>query len=258
MLVPVSKNHSVNRVIANFIIPQNIIKPDFLFKKLVEANKFQEYQKRGLATSKTINLDNDSLNVSNDEVKGFVFEKFNNNGNTTRILRVENVANKAQIVFENRDYVSWNDFKHVLFSEIKVLSGIFELFVEAITLTYIDEFIWNSKDNINIKQIFDEKSELLNTKFISSHNGTLVLVSQSDNLDNIQFEEEKIEVMFNNNIKRIIVNHTFAIKFSDIKAYVEEENAKFVENGFEKAHQTNKDLLKKIFTKEVQDLIKLK
>lgn len=258
MLIPVSKNHSINRVIANFFIPQNIIKPDFLFQKIVNSNKLTNYQKRGLAKGKTINLNNDNLNVSNDEIRGFIFEEFNSIGKSINVLKVENTSNKAQISFENREYVSWDNYKTRLFSEIRLLSEVFDVFVEAIALTYVDEFIWNSKENINIKEIFDEQSELLNTKFINSHNGTLVLISQSDKKENTQFEEEKTEVMFNNNIKRVIVNHTFAIKFSDIKAYSSDNNSKFFEDSFEKAHQSNKDLLKKIFTKEIQDLIKLK
>lgn len=258
MLIPVSKNHSINRVIANFFIPQSIIKPDFLFEKIVNSNKLTNYQKRGLAKSKTINLNDKNLNISNDEIRGFIFEEFNKIGKSINVLKVENTSNKAQINFENREYVSWDVFKTRLYSEIKSLSEVYDVFVEAIALTYVDEFIWNSKENINIKEIFDAQSELLNTKFINSHNGTLVLISQSDKLENIQFEEEKTEVMFNNNIKRVIVNHTFAIKFSDIKAYSADNNSAFIENCFEKAHQSNKDLLKKIFTKEIQDLIKLK
>lgn len=258
MLKPVSKNHSISRVVANFFIPQNIIKPDFLFEKIVNSNKLTNYQRRGLAVGKTINLNNENLNISNDEIRGFIFEEFNDKGESINVLKIENNSNKAQINFENREYVSWDTFKVRLLKEIKLLSEVFEVFVEAVALTYVDEFIWDSNENIDINEIFDVKSELLNTKFINAHNGTLVLISQSDKKENIQFEEEKTEVMFNNNIKRVIVNHTFAIKFSDIKAYNSATNHSFIEACFETAHQSNKELLKRIFTQKIQDLIKLK
>lgn len=257
MLVPFSKGHSISRVIANLYIPQSIIKPEFLFDKINQSEKLQNYQKRSLTSTKTIDINNDGLKLSQDEVVGFIFEEFDKIGKSINALKVENTSNKAQINFENREYTSWSNFKARLFEEIKTLSNIFDVYIEAIGLTYVDEFIWNSKENINIKEVFDEHSDLLNSNFINSYNGTLVLISQSDKKEDIQFEEEKTEILFNNNLKRVIVNHTFAIKLSDIIVYKDGEN-QFLVDSFERAHTANKELLKRIFTKDVQSLINLK
>lgn len=256
MLRPVTESHSINRVIASFIIPRNIIKPDLLFEKAKKSDGFNKYQKKGLSKSKTINVDFDNLNVLHEEINGFLFEMFNDSGNTSNVFRVENITNKAQIVFENRDYVSWEQFQQALYQDLESLTKVFELFVEAITLTYIDEFFWDSIERIQIDQIFDTDSELLNKQFVDSFNGTLMLVSQTDKQVDVDFDEEKTEVSFNNHFKRIVINHTFATKFSDVKSYEHDQN--FIKSGFTKAHQANKTLLKRILNKEVQDLIKLK
>jgi len=255
MLKPVSGSHSISRVIANIFLPQNLVKPDYLFKKIVDSEQLIKYQKRGLSTTKTINLNKNNLNISNEEVHGFIFEEFNA-GKSVSILKTENVQNKAQISFENREYKRWDKYKNRFYSDLEVLAGIFEIYLEAISLTYVDEFIWISEEKIDVNQIFDTDSELLNSSFINSYNGSMILISQSEKKENIQFEEEKTEVLFNNDVKRIIVNHTFAIKLDEIKIY--NSDKELVKKCFEIAHKANKDLLGKIFVEGIQYKIGLK
>ena len=127
---------------------------------------------------------------------------------------------------------------------------------KAIGLTYVDEFVWNSNDNIDIKAIFNEKADLINDKFIKAYNGTIVSVSQSGHEKELNFSEEKTEIVFNNQSKRIIINHTYALKLKDVSVFLTENEATFVEY-FDNAHQANKDILFDILSQEVRDRINL-
>lgn len=255
MFIPISKTHSISRVIANIFLPQALIKPENVFSKLTGENSLVNYQKKGLASSKTINLDQNNFQISNDEVAGFVFEEFNSIGKSVNVLKVENLNNKtkAQINFETREYTRWSNFKERYFHDLKVLSNVFEIYIDAIALSYVDEFIWSSSLKIPVEEIFNTSSELLNTSFTKSHNGTLVIISQSERKQGEQFQEEKTEILFNNDAKRVIVNHTYAIKLEDFMLYDESEAVEL----FDKAHLKNKELLNKIFTTSIKASINL-
>jgi uncharacterized protein (TIGR04255 family) len=255
MFIPVSQQHSISRVNANIFLPQSLIKPDVIFRKLNDANLLTSYQKKGVASSKTINLDNNGFQISNDEISGFVFEEFNTVGKSVNVFKVENLNNKskAQVSFETREYSRWDNFKLKYFDDIESLIKVLGFYIEAISLNYVDEFIWNSNSKIPVESIFNTDAELLNSSFTNSHNGTLVIISQSERKAGEDFKEEKTEILFNNDIKRVIVNHTFAIKLEDIKEY----DKSLLETLFNEAHAKNKDLLNKIFTTEVKKQIHL-
>jgi len=255
MFIPVSKRHSISRVNANIFLPQSLIKPEITFEKINSANLLSNYQKKGVASSKTINLDNNGFQISNDEISGFVFEEFNNIGKSVNVFKVENINNKskAQISYETREYTRWDKFKERFFSDIQSIINVFGFYIEAISLNYVDEFIWNSDTKIPIETIFNTNAELLNSSFTNSHNGTLVIISQSERKIGEDFKEEKTEILFNNDIKRVIINHTFAIKLQDVKEY----DYSLLDSLFNEAHEKNKDLLNKIFTEEIKTLIQL-
>lgn len=73
MFIPISKEHSISRVNANIFLPQSLIKPEVIFGKLNDGNLLATYHKKGMSSSKTINLDNNGFQISNDEISGFVF-----------------------------------------------------------------------------------------------------------------------------------------------------------------------------------------
>ncbi|MBK0382042.1 TIGR04255 family protein [Pedobacter sp. SD-b] len=258
MLVPISSNHSISRVIANFILAQSFVKPKFIYDKLITNDELTSYQKKGLTSAKTINIQNNSLNISPDSVNGFLFEEFDEVGKSLNVLKIENTNNnKAVITFENKKYPNWTNYRNRFISDIIALSKTFDVYIEAIGLTYVDEFVWKSTNKIDVNSVFNESSDLINKKFLSSYNGTLISVSQSESVDEFNFLEEKTEIIFNNELKRIIVNHTYALKLREI-AILSKENSKDFEEYFNRAHKANKDILSDIFTNEVKDLIKLK
>ncbi|NOJ75697.1 TIGR04255 family protein [Empedobacter stercoris] len=255
MFIPISKDHSISRVSANIFLPQSLIKPDTVFRNLNASNLLSNYQKKGVASSKTINLDNNGFQISTDEIAGFVFEEFNNIGKSVNVFKVENLNNKtkAQISFETQEYTRWHSFKERYFNDLESLIKVFNFYIEAISLNYVDEFTWNSNLKIPVESIFNTDAELLNSNFTNSHNGTLVIISQSERKADENFKEEKTEILFNNDIKRVIINHTYAIKLEDIKEYDKD----LLETLFNEAHEKNKDLLNKILTQEIKDQINL-
>jgi uncharacterized protein (TIGR04255 family) len=252
---PVAGKHSINRVIANLFVPQKILKPDLVFNFIRQKENFSTYQRKSLTESKTINIVNDIPNTSK-EIDGFIFEEFDPKGKSKYVFRVKNESNKAQVNLENRIYTTWDDFKSKLVEGLANLSSEIRIFAEAVSLTYVDEFIWLRPEEIDVKKILEEGSEILNKDFFNSYNGTLILLSQSKPSEKNSFEEQKIEITFNNAIKRIVINHSIAVKFKDITYYDSEDNRLFMEY-FDEAHDKNKDILRRILREEVQHLINL-
>ena len=78
--------------------------------------------------------------------------------------------------------------------------------------------------------------------------------SKSKEKELISFEEERTEIMFNNDFKRIILNHTFAIKFKDIINFIEDKNL-LIKNNFDIAHKANNVLLQNILVDSIKKQI---
>lgn len=256
MLKPISEKHSINRVIANIFVPQLILKPKDVFDKLLEKQALKSYQKKGLTSSKTIAIKQSSFNVTENQHSGFILEEFDNRGRSVNILKVENDYNTNRLVisFENRQYDRWAAYIGRIKSELNELSEFLDLYIDAIGLTYIDEFIWDSNDKIIIESVFNKESDYLNKKFLNAYNGTLVFVSQSDGVDN-NYKEEKTEILFNNIIKRIIINHTSIVKHKDIQLLKDCEMQ--FDLNFENSHASSKQILRDILTIEIQKSIGL-
>lgn len=257
-LIPVSGKHSISRVIANVFIPQVFIKPQDVFNNVKDLQWFVKYQKKGLLNSATINIKNNSFDISREqEPKGFIFEEYDSKGLVENILKVDNIKDNQSIIsFESRKYLDWKAFKIRLLRDITELSVKNNFYIDAISLTYIDEFRWSDvENNIDVKSIFNIESELINQKFLVSKNGTLILIAQGKNEKNYNFEE-KTEVSFNNDVKRIILNHQYAIKLDDLKLFSEFKDD-FL-NLYDIAHEENKKILKDLLTIECQSLINLK
>lgn len=256
MFRPVSNQHSITRVIANLFLAQNIVKPKDIFDKLVEGNLLSNYQKKGLGRSKKINIGNTGTDVkiSDDQIIGFIFEEFNASGQSINSLKVENIPdrNKGRIVLETTAYDRWRDFIEKFSTDLEIINGVLNFYTEAISLNYIDEFVWEGEGKMPIEEIFDTASELLNSTFTESHNGTILIMTQSEPKQGVKVFEDKTEIVFNNDFNNVIINHTFGIKLEDFKLL---DNSIFELYHF--AHGKNKDLLNKILKESIKEQIKL-
>jgi len=252
MLEPISNGNSISRVTASIYTPQSILNPVKYFERLKEDPRFHKYQKKGVIHQKNIGIINEKeFDISENKNVGFIFEEFED-GNSINVLKLENNDrnDKAILSIEN----SWTEYKARFLEDFKCISETVDLYVEAIVLNYIDEFIWNSNsEKIDINGIFNVNSDLLNQKFIKSYNASLRSVSQSSRIDEKDFQEENTEIFFNNDIKRIIINHSYAIKLSKYDLY---ENIN-LSDYFDSAHDSNKSVLLNLLSEGTQKLIGL-
>lgn len=255
-LRPISEKHSIFRSVATLFVPQNFLKPEDIFDKCKDFEGFKLYPKKSLAKPTIININNNSLGISNNEINGFLFENYSEKGSINNIFKLENKDNRAIISLETRNYTNWQSFKQSWFTDLINFSQKIEFYVDAISLSYRDEFIWEDPSKIPVDLIFDVKSELLNKKFIDSRNGSLILISQGSDKKGNSFEE-RTEISFNNDLKRIVVEHQFATKFNSFQNIIKLIESDKLDGLFDNAHSENKSILKDIFTKEVQEIIDL-
>lgn len=257
MLLPISNNHSISKAIATIFVPQSFIKPKLIFDKIIEKGNLNHYQNRSHLPGTNVSLIEDTLTISDKAEDGFFFEEFNDRGKSINILRIENIPNKkAVITFENSEYANWQTFINRFFNDMDSLRESVELFVEAVNLTYIDEFLWNSPERIKTDEIFNISSNLLNTKFLNSDNGTTILITQNIQSEECKMIEEKTEIIFNNQYKRIIINHSYALILRDLLLYAPNERDPLI-SLFNKAHSANKEILKQLLTANVLESINL-
>lgn len=260
-LSPILGNHSVNRSTITLYLPQEIIKPEKLFEKINKEEYFMsKFQRRNLIKKRTINIQDKENSLSiiegkpNENTIGFVLEQYNSEGELENILALQNNNDKAVINFETRKYIRWENFFSSFFEDFKNLIKENEFYFEAINLTYVDEFIWKSEDRIPVDEIFQKNSELINSKFLKSKNGTIVLLSQNED-HNI---EEKTEISFNNELKRVQIIHQHVTQFKDIldsNNLIEKDK---INSLLQTAHISNKETLKDLFTETVKEKINLK
>lgn len=256
-LKPISGKHSINRVIATVFSPQKFLKPQDVYEKLNSSEGFNKYAKKSLIKPQNVILSNNSIELKPQEVEGFIFEGFSEAGGIKDILRLENITNDRSIIsFESRKYDRWEGFKADFEKDLDTLSNKIDFYVDAISLNYRDEFAWiDDKIKIDVDSIFknESESELLNKKFLSSKNGTIVMISKG--LENENNYEDKIEISFNNDIRRIVIDHQYAIRLNEFHLFKNLFTDKKFSTYFEIAHQENKKALKDILTIECQKLI---
>ena len=260
-LHPIRGGHSINRSTISLYLPQEVIRPEKLFEKVNQNLYFSShYQRRSLIYSRVISFKNEksSLSIVDEKLKeniiGFIFEQFNDSGEIENIITLQNDEDKASISFETRKYVNWENFSARFLEDFNHLISQHEFYFEALSLTYIDEFIWKSEDKIPVEDIFDKDSELLNSKFLKSNNGTIALYSQNED-NNI---EEKTEISFNNDLKRIQIIHQHATKFIgllDSATLLKQSNINMI---LDVAHLSNKETLNDLLTIAIKDMINLK
>ena len=70
--------------------------------------------------------------------------------------------------------------------------------------------------------------------------------------------EERTEISFNNDVKRIVIDHQYANSFDEIKSSHDLCIDNKISDLFERAHSNNKSMLKDILTNYTQEIINLK
>jgi uncharacterized protein (TIGR04255 family) len=257
----VNEKNSISSVTAEIFSPQTIIKPKDLIETLNKQDHFKRYAKKGVISSKEFNFSNFEVQTEPKEKEvGLVFEAFNDKGGVTETFKLENLnETRSSLSYITKSYDSWEVFLGSFLESVKSFGDKINLYVEGIKLTYVDQFNWIGDSEIDIESIFKKEgdSELLNKKFLSSKNGTIAMFSKTK--QDLNIHEDKIEISFSNDVKRIVIEHQYAIRFSDVKRILDSLNgANNLKKIFSYAHDENKNVLKDILTEECQVKIGLK
>src|SRR5699024_7370989 len=122
--------------------------------------------------------------------------------------------NQAVIAMESRNYKGWEAFKRKFIEDLSIFAEVHPFYVEAISLNFRDEFLWQDKANtIPVKEIFNIDSDLLTSKFLNAVNGTFSLNTQQVNQQK-RFEEKTV-LSFHNELRRIVLSHQYAQVFEE-------------------------------------------
>lgn len=258
-LKPISGSHSIKNAEAQIFIPQAFVAVEEDFKKFQTIELFDSFQKKGLIKPTTISINNKGLGVEQSNVTGYIFERFEN-GSLKDVFRVENINNRNRSVLSlsTRKYSRWVNFKE---EQLKlVYQSLEELkpYANAVSFAYLDEFDWTGESKIPVNEIFNSKSELLNIKFLDSRNGTLVLISQGLTEEEKLITEEKVELSFNNDLKKVQISHQFLVKFKAPIRILKIEEAQSLEKYFDIVHKEHKNFLNHLLTDGCKELIEFK
>ena len=258
MFNPISGKHSISKVVAAIHLPQELLMLEGLFSKLNFDSKIsKKYQKRALTVSKTIQIGKEDVNVSNEIVNGFLFEEFDERGMTKNVLKFENFLNtqKAQLIFECNSYDRWEHFVNQLIKDVVTINKLNPILVEAISLMYIDEFEWISenKEEINLDMLFCIDGDKSLAKLKNTYNGGFTMFSQNRFDPKKGRLEERTEIYTNNDINRVSIAHTCAVRFPTVMQFDYAD----IKSKFEGEHLKNKEVLKLLLTENIQKQVGL-
>lgn len=258
-LQPVSGSHSIKNAEAQVFFPQSFVSIEEDYIKFQKSPFFKDFQKKGLIKPTTISINNKGLGFEQSEVAGYIFEKFEENGSLKDVFKVENinVQNRSVLSLSTRKYNRWDNFKSEQLQNIYKALDELKPYINAVSFTYLDEFEWKGTGKIPVDNIFNKESELLNKKFINSNNGVLLLISQGK-IENDLDTEEKIELSFNNELKRVQISHQFIVKFHSPIRILAVDEAKNLEKFFDIVHAEHKTFLLQLLTEDCKTLINLK
>lgn len=257
-LKPSSGNHSIKNAEAQIFVPQLFLAVEEDFKKFQTVDVFSSFQKKGLIKPTTISINNNGLGVDQSQVSGYIFERFESDGSLKDIFRVENNNNRSVLSLSTRKYSRWENFKQEQLKLVYQALDELKPYINAISFTYLDEFDWRGNSAIPVNEIFNSSSELLNKKFLASQNGTLVLISQGLTEEENLITEEKIELSFNNDLRKVQISHQFLIKFKSLVRILKIEQAQNLDKYFEIVHQEHKKFLSDLLTDDCKELIEFK
>jgi len=261
-LIPVSLENSLRQVTASVFSNIPLIEPKRFQKFIAELN----YQKFELLRQRTISLNvgKDDLDNAGHPIKdvGFRMINFNNEGRINKVIQVEQrdskeKNNKDTVIynFQTLKYPGWEIFKEDLLSNLSAISKEDNPFINAVSLNYVNEFMWQGEEEIAIEQIFNRDADFMSHKFFKSQNSSCA-VNTEDYYETYK-SIEQLEVVVSKNRNLILTNSQIVFEFiNPIKFYTSIEDGTF-EDSIEKIHIEIKNYLKQLFTEEVKSKINL-
>jgi uncharacterized protein (TIGR04255 family) len=237
-----------------------IIKPE-RFQKIIENEFKDKFQKFETINQLEFQLENPvgkspTLNQQFLNNVGFKFLAFDR-GENVRALQGINEKGRNFISFHEFDYKRWHSYYEEYINIIKIISNFHpEFFVTAVSVHYIDQFLWNSTENIDLNLLFNESASYIPKGFFDFTLNSYSIVFEK-NIDGNIFID-RLEVKVGHQIRPMItISHNVTQPLSDITDLSELLKSEMFSIVLNACHSHNKEILENILTDDVKTLIKL-
>lgn len=260
ILKPVSGNHSIKEAVITLFLVSPIIKPE-RFEALINTSlkeTFQKFEKVSQVQFQFRGKEEGYIESTPPLVQenvGFRFQRFEE-GKMVVVLQGMNENLRNFLSYHSLNYSHWNkflpDFKRVI-SEVAIFHQ--NLFVNAFSLHYIDEFEWVGGPEIDTKRIFNQESSLLPKEFFNCKLNNYQFITVKKN----KFEYfDRVEIKVEERPKTFItISHNVIQNFNEIFLLNDLISSNEMKEMLDLAHDHNKNTLTNILTKEVSKLIYL-
>jgi len=257
-LKPVSNNNSLRQVVATIFSPGNLVNPK-RFKQylgVLNCQKFEILTQRIFTIGGNQNLTNENQNSSKEI--GYRMIGYND-GRIKKVIHTEEkkLAHKDMVVmnFQSLDYPGWDNFVKEVLNDFFEVSKEDNPFIQAISLNYVNEFVWASNEMIPIDEIFDRNADFMSNKFFNSQNTSFSINTEEYKQSYKAIEQLDINVSGLNKMIQIKSQVVFELSQS-MKLNDSIENGSLKEH-FETIHTEIKKNLNSLFTQEVKRKINL-
>lgn len=257
---PVNKDHSIKEAVISLFLALPIIKPE-RFNELIETKfkeLFQQFEPLFQVQVQIKNQPGASPDLSQQIFNnaGFKFNSFDK-GQAVRILQGLNDAGNSRtyISYHALNYSRWDPFFKEYIDAISVISAFSpDLFVTAISLQYVDEFLLLTSEAINQDAIFNTSAEYIPKEFFKSRVNQYSISTEKDIAGGMKYLD-RLEIKYERLIRpSISIIHNVTMVFPEIVSLPTLLQESHFQEKLNQAHLQNKGLLRDILT---DDLIKM-
>lgn len=165
--------------------------------------------------------------------------------------------NKASVYnYQSLKYPAWNDFKAGFLNDFEIISKEDNPFISAVSLVYLNEFHWNSDEDIVIEDIFNKNADFMSAKFFKSQNSSF-LINTEDYKEGFK-SIERIEIVLSKHSKIIQINSQLIFELINPVKLNNSITDNSLSGYFEEIHKEIKSTLNDLFTDEVKKKINFK
>jgi uncharacterized protein (TIGR04255 family) len=260
---PVNTNHSIKEAVIGLFLASPIVKPDrFKVLRDEELANFQSYepiaQYQVQVVSQAPGRNPDVSNrIYNDA--GFKFTEFEN-GQPSKVLQgLNDVGNSRNYIsYHSLNYTRWAPFfkeYHKIISSVSRLDS--GMFITAISLHYIDQFIWTDAGPIDLKLLFNDQAAFIPREFFNAIVNNYTIVTEKQ-MDKTRKYLDRLEITIDNEIQRsIAISHNVTQPLSELISLENLLKGADLTAILNAAHNHNKSILNDLLTKEATHIINL-
>jgi uncharacterized protein (TIGR04255 family) len=259
---PVNKNHSIKEVVITVFLSNKIDDPQS-FETLLESefslifNDFKVIKQ--FQISLPSDYENAATKLSKSDNIGF---RFLNEQDTSvkQVMQGINESERTFLSFHSLDYTRWAHFFELYMQCIKTIALKHQEFqIEAFSLHYIDEFIWESDELLNLELIFKTPNDYLPVSFFNKSHPQINLkfTNEISNLNDVVYVDMLNISVIPTKRPIIQISHNGIYQLNtpiDINNFL---NQKAFNERLVMAHNHNKDVLNELLTIDIKKLIQL-